>query len=95
MTKVRGSLLVFPSFGILISIFPSIVTVPFEAAFGHGTHLSIGDLFVLCVPLISMTYAYVVAFYMLLKEQFKTMAILILLGIVQTALSIIEWGLIG
>ena len=95
MTKVRGNLLIFPAFGILISIFPLVITIPFEAAFGHGTHLSLGDLFVMCVPLISLSYAFIVAFYMVMKEQLKTMAILLLLATVQAVLSIFEWRIIG
>jgi hypothetical protein len=93
--KIKVKLLFFPFLGIFISVFPQVVIVPVEALLGRGTHLSLGDLIVLCLPLLTLTYSFIMAFYQLLKEQFKTMFALILLGAAQVVLSVVEWGFIG
>jgi hypothetical protein len=94
MGNIRLKFLIFPIFGILISIFPKVIIVPFESTFGAGDHLSLGDLIVLCLPVVTAAYAYVMAFYLLLKEQLKSTMVLVLLGAIQTFLSLLEWGLI-
>jgi hypothetical protein len=87
-------ILIFPLFGIFISVFPKIVIVPLEAIFGAGDHLSLGDLVVLCLPLLSGCYSFFVGVLCVIKKQFKNGLFLIFLCLIQIPISLVEWGIV-
>lgn len=94
MGKFKYKQAIVPLFGIFISIFPSLIIVPMEEAFGEGDHLSFGHVLVAFILMVCCSYSVLLSLNQILKKRRVNALVQSSLCVVQVILILNHIGLI-